>query len=284
MPINEWFHKQEKYIKLSPDSKKEMPEGVWIKCEHCGMVCFQKELERNLKVCPKCDFHMSLTAAEKIALLADNGDFDELDVNLTTTDPLGFIAAKSYVEVIREAKERTDFSEAVITGTGKLGGRKICLGVMDFAFVGGSMGSVVGEKIARLVERATKEKTPLVIVCSSGGARMQEGMFSLMQMAKTSAALARLHDACVPYISILTHPTTGGVTASFATLADVILAEKNALIGFAGPRVIEQTIRQKLPRGFQTAEFLLEHGQVDLVVHRKDLKETVVKLLDFLAV
>lgn len=282
MPISEWFHRKEKYTRVIPPSeKKEIPEGTCIKCDACGGVIFQGELERNYRVCPKCDFHFRISSRDRINLLTDENSFSELDSDLTSEDPLNFVAAKSYPENLSQAKEKTGLREAVITGEGQLDDHKIALAVMDFGFIGGSMGSVVGEKVTRLVERATKEKTSLIIVCSSGGARMQEGMLSLMQMAKTSATLAKLHEAGVPYISVLTHPTTGGVTASFATLADVILAEKNALIGFAGPRVIEQTIKQKLPKDFQTSEFLLEHGMVDMVVHRKDLKATISKLLDF---
>ncbi|MDI6689710.1 MAG: acetyl-CoA carboxylase, carboxyltransferase subunit beta [Actinomycetota bacterium] len=282
MPISEWFHKKGKNGGINPSSeKREIPEGIWSRCAACNEIIFQGELLRNHRVCPKCNYHFSLTPWERINLLIDGNTFKEFNPHLCSKDPLEFVAAKSYLESLSQARERTGLDEAVVTGEGQLNGHKVILGVMDFRFVGGSMGSVVGEKITRIVEKAEKERIPLITVSASGGARMQEGMLSLAQMAKTSAALARLHEARVPYIAILTHPTTGGVAASFAMLGDVIISEPRALIGFAGPRVIEKTMKQKLPRGFQTAEFLLEHGMIDMVVVRGELKSTISKLLDF---
>ncbi|MEW6188620.1 MAG: acetyl-CoA carboxylase, carboxyltransferase subunit beta [Actinomycetota bacterium] len=281
MPISEWFHKKGNN-RINPSSeKREIPEGIWSRCAACNEIIFQRELLRNHKVCPKCNYHFPLTPWERINLLIDGNTFKEFNPHLCSKDPLGFVAAKSYLESLSQARERTGLDEAVVTGEGQLNGHKVILGVMDFRFVGGSMGSVVGEKITRIVEKAGREGIPLIIASASGGARMQEGMLSLVQMAKTSAALARLHEARVPYIAILTHPTTGGVAASFAMLGDVIISEPRALIGFAGPRVIEKTIKQKLPKGFQTAEFLLEHGMIDMVVPRRELKSTISRLLDF---
>lgn len=279
----EWFKKKDRYTSLGPKKEKETAsETIWSKCPRCGEIIFQKELERRLKVCPRCNFHFPLSWQERLDVLIDEGTFEQFDVSLTSTDPLSFVANKSYMETLSGAREKTGLKEAAVTGLGRLDGRSIILAIVDFRFVGGSMGSVVGEKITRAVERATAEKVPLLTVSASGGARMQEGMLSLMQMAKTSAALGRFDQIGTPHISILTHPTTGGVTASFATLADIILAEPEALIGFAGPRVIEKTIKQKLPKGFQTSEFMLEHGLVDLVVPRGELKSTVSRLLEFL--
>ncbi len=282
MPISEWFHKKGKNSGINPSSeKREIPEGIWSRCAACNEIIFQGELFRNHRVCPKCNYHFPLTPWERINLLIDENTFKEFNPHLCSKDPLEFVAAKSYLESLSQARERTGLDEAVVTGEGQLNGHKVILGVMDFRFVGGSMGSVVGEKITRIVEKAEKEGIPLITVSASGGARMQEGMLSLAQMAKTSAALARLHEARVSYIAILTHPTTGGVAASFAMLGDVIISEPRALIGFAGPRVIEKTMKQKLPRGFQTAEFLLEHGMIDMVVPRWELKSTISKLLEF---
>jgi len=261
--------------------KKEVPVGIWSRCAHCNGTVSQNELKKNWWVCPKCDYHYHLSPSGWIDFLCP--DFEEWDAKLEPVDPLKFVANKPYKQSLKQAQERTGFSEAVVTGEAALSKHKIALAVMNFDFIGGSMASVVGEKITRAIERATDMRFPLIIISSSGGARMQEGIFSLMQMAKTSAAVGKLHQAKVPFISVLTHPTTGGVAASFAFLADIILAEPRALIGFAGPRVIEQTIREKLPRGFQTAEFLLERGMIDRVVKRPDLKETLVKLLNFLA-
>jgi len=267
---------------MSANEKKGIPEGIWSKCAVCNEIMYQKEFLKNYKVCPKCKFHYQLSAYERIDSLVDEGTFVETDRGLRSSNPLNFTANKSYDESLAQSVERTALPEAVITGEGRLNGQRVVLAVMDFRFIGGSMGSVVGEKVTRAIERAAEKKLPLIVVAASGGARMQEGMFSLMQMAKTSAAVNNLSRNKVPYISILTHPTTGGVTASFATLADVIIAEPGALIGFTGPRVIEQTIKQKLPQGFQTAEFLLEHGMVDMVVERKKIRDEIARLLKLL--
>ena len=261
--------------------RKDMPEGLWTKCDKCGEIIYHKTLEEDYKICPKCDHHFTLSAAERVAQLVDAGTFKEMDRNLVSSDPIKFRGPKSYVNKLKEDQAATGLMDAVITGEGLLSGKRAALGVTDSRFIMGSMGSVVGEKLTRLIEHATKEKLPLIIVSGSGGgARMYEGMLSLMQMAKTSQALAKHHEAGQLFISVLTNPTMAGVMASFASLGDVILAEPRALIGFTGPRVIEQTIRQKLPEGFQTSEFLLEHGMLDRIVHRKQLKNTLVQFLD----
>lgn len=263
--------------------KREMPEGLWTKCEECGDIIYNKALEENLKVCPKCQYHFSLTARERIQQIIDDGAFQELDSNLRPTDPLKFKGPKTYVEKIQLDQAATGLHEAAIEGEGKLEGRRVVLVVTDSRFIMGSMGSVVGEKITRAIERSLKSKSPLIIVSGSGGgARMYEGMFSLMQMSKTSVALAEHHEAGVPFISVLTDPTMAGVMASYASLGDITLAEPRALLGFTGPRVIEQTIRQRLPEGFQRSEFLLEHGQIDRVVHRKQLKPMLATFLSYL--
>lgn len=263
--------------------KREIPEGIWTKCPDCGQIIYNKELEENLHVCPKCQYHESLTAQQRIHLLIDEGTFHELDGNLRPTDPLSFKGPKTYLEKIQLDQAATGLPEAVVTGEGKIEGQRVIFGVTDSRFIMGSMGSVVGEKITRATERALRSRLPLVIVSGSGGgARMYEGMFSLMQMSKTSVALAALHEGGLPFISVLTHPTMAGVMASYASLGDVILAEPKALIGFTGPRVIEQTIRQRLPEGFQRSEFLLEHGLIDRVVHRRDLKRVIGQLLGYL--
>lgn len=263
-------------------TKRGVPDGLWSQCPCCNVAVFSRELESNLKVCPKCDFHFPLTARERIDLLVDAGTFETLACGIRSADPLQFQAAKSYRETLDEAERRTGLEEAIVVGTGEIEGRRLALGVMDFNYVGGSMGSVVGEKMTRIVESSLDRRLPLLAVCASGGARMQEGMFSLMQMAKVSAALAHFHQAGLPYISLLCHPTTGGVMASFATLADVVIAEPKALIRFAGQRVIEQTIKEKLPKDFPRAEFLLDHGMIDLVVDRPSLRRTVSRILDYL--
>jgi acetyl-CoA carboxylase carboxyl transferase subunit beta len=264
--------------------KKDIPEGLWTKCEGCGEVLFNKNLDENLSVCQKCDYHFSLVASERIALLVDKDTFREYDPLMVSVDPLGFKGPKTYKDKLAADQASTGLKDAVITGEGLIDGKKTVLVVTDSRFIMGSMGSVVGEKITRAIETATKSKLPLVIISGSGGgARMYEGMFSLMQMAKTAAALKYHNKAGLPFISVLTNPTMGGVMASFAGLGDIIMAEPKALIGFAGPRVIEQTIRQKLPPGFQKSEFLLEHGLIDMIVHRKSLKETISKLLDYLS-
>ncbi len=281
MPLSRWFKNREKYTEVTPTVKKQIPEGIWARCASCNEIIYQVELVNNLKVCPKCNFHFYLTATERIELLVDKDSFKEFDADLVSTDPLSFAAAKTYRESLEQAVKETGLKDAVVTGEGKLDGQRIILATLDFRFIGGSMGSVVGERVTGAIEKAHSNKLPLIIVSSSGGARMQEGMLSLLQMAKTSAAIGELQKAKIPFISILANPTTGGVLASFAMLADVIVAEPGALIGFSGPRVIEQTIKQKLPKDFQTSEFLLEHGMVDIVVSRLELKETVSKLLNF---
>ena len=262
--------------------KKNVPEGLWAKCVSCGHVVYAKALRENLSVCPKCDYHFVIGALERIEQLLDAGTFHPLGFRLKTLNPLNFKGAKSYMEKLKQDQEKTTLDEAAVVGEGLCEGKKIAFGVTDSRFIMGSMGSVVGEKIARLIEYAQSGKLPLVIVSGSGGgARMYEGALSLMQMAKTSAALAQYSKTKLPFISVLTHPTMGGVMASFASLGDFIIAEPKALIGFAGPRVIEQTIRQKLPADFQSSEFLLEHGLIDMVVERKDLKKTIAQLISF---
>jgi len=263
-------------------AKTEDTSDLWKKCSKCGEVLITKDLTKNLFLCLKCDNHLRMPVWDRIALLTDDNSFVEIDSNMESCDPLEFVDSVPYPDRLKKAVKSTDSFEAITCGEAKLEGFPVMLGVMNFDFMGGSMGSVVGEKVTRLVERAMEKKTPLIIVSASGGARMQEGIFSLMQMAKTSQALGKFSEAGLPYFSILTDPTTGGVSASFAMLGDVNITEPNALIGFAGPRVIEQTIRQKLPEGFQRAEFLLQHGMVDLVLHRRQLKPTIAKLISFL--
>ncbi|HZD59051.1 MAG TPA: acetyl-CoA carboxylase, carboxyltransferase subunit beta [Anaerolineae bacterium] len=283
MPIGEWFKKEKKRDSIDQTlTKRTVPDGVWEKCSGCDEPIFIKELERNLMVCSKCNYHFPLSAYERINHLTDPNSFDELWEDLSSGDPLGFVGRRAYTDSLASAKNKTGLNEAVVCGQAEIGGHKVAIGVMDFRFIGGSMGSVVGEKITRMVELATEEKLPIVTVSSSGGARMQEGMISLMQMAKTSAAMARHSRSGLPYISVLSHPTSGGVTASFPTLADIIIAEPKAFIGFAGPRVIEQTLKQRLPKDFQTAEFNLAHGMVDMIVNRFDMKRTIVRLLEYL--
>ena len=264
--------------------KKEMPEGLWTKCESCGEVIFNKNLEENLSVCPKCGHHFTLVASARIALIVDKDTFTEYDKEMVSADPLEFKGPKTYKDKLLADQVSTGLKDAVITGDGLINGKKAVVVVTDSRFIMGSMGSVVGEKITRATESATKNKLPLVIISGSGGgARMYEGMLSLMQMAKTSAALKYHQRAGLPFVSVLTDPTMGGVMASFAGLGDIIIAEPKALIGFAGPRVVEQTIRQKLPPGFQRSEFLLEHGLIDMIVARKNLKDTLSKLTDYLS-
>lgn len=265
-------------------TKRDIPAGLWIKCEGCGQLLYHKALDETLKVCAKCEFHFPLTAQERLRLLVDEGTFEEWDAELAPTDPLGFQGPKSYAEKITEDQKACQMRDACLTGTGMLDSRRVVLGLTDSRFLMGSMGSVVGEKLTRAIERSAELHRPLIIVSGSGGgARMHEGLFSLMQMAKTSSALMRLDETDGLFISVLTHPTMAGVFASFASLGDVIVAEPKALIGFTGPRVIEQTIRQKLPEGFQRSEFLLEHGLIDMIVHRRDLKSTLSKLLAHLS-
>ncbi|MFA5156004.1 MAG: acetyl-CoA carboxylase, carboxyltransferase subunit beta [Candidatus Omnitrophota bacterium] len=263
--------------------KKDIPEGLWTKCEDCGQPLYNKTLEENFKVCPKCNYHFTLSSYERVNLLLDKDSFQEYDKDMIPGDPLDFKGPKTYKDKLAQDQKATGLKEAAVTGDGLIDGKKVVIGVTDSRFIMGSMGSVVGEKLARAAEAATKNKLPLVIVSGSGGgARMHEGMFSLMQMAKTSAALSYHHRSKLLYISVLTNPTMGGVMASFAGLGDITIAEPKALLGFTGPRVIEQTIRQKLPAGFQRSEFLLEHGMIDIIAHRKNLKSTLSQLLDYL--
>jgi acetyl-CoA carboxylase carboxyl transferase subunit beta len=272
---------QKPSLKLPTKKKREMPEGLWQKCPDCGEVIHNLELVQNLKVCPKCDYHFTLSAKERIDNLIDQGTFVEFDPNMLSVDVLSFKGVATYEERLKSYQEKTGLKDAVITGFGSLQKRPVALAVMDFNFLAATMGSVVGEKIARLIERATTDKRPLIIVSASGGARMYEGMLSLMQMAKTSAALARHSLSGLLYVSVLTHPTTAGVMASFASLGDLILAEPKCMIGFAGPRVIKETTHQDLPPGFQTAEFLQEHGLIDRIVHRKQLRSTLISVLSY---
>mgnify|MGYP001442389220 FL=1 len=272
-----WFSKPKK--KLRAADRRELPADVFEKCPRCGEILYRARLVQNYNVCPSCGFHLRIGAEDYIRLLLDGGEYEEFDTDLRSGDPLGFVDLKPYPQRLEAAERATGHGDAVRTVAGMLEGVPVYVAVMDFSFIGGSMGSVVGEKIARHARRALNDRRPLVIVSASGGARMMEGILSLMQMAKTSAVLAQLHEAGVPYISILTDPTTGGVTASYAMLGDVNVAEPGALIGFAGPRVIEQTIKQELPEGFQRSEFLLEHGMLDAIVDRRELKATVGRLL-----
>ena len=271
-----WFKK----AKRSNGQKHvKIPEGLWVKCDNCKEIIYKKEIDRNQAVCPKCNYHFRINAKARIAMLADEGSFTEFDANLGSMDPLGFKDSRSYPDRIRDSQQKSGLKEAVVIGRAAILELPVVLAIMDFSFMGGSMGSVVGEKIVRAAETALRERLPLVAVSSSGGARMQEGIFSLMQMAKVSAAVGKLKDAAVPFVSILSDPTFGGVTASFAMLGDFIIAEPRSLIGFAGPRVIEQTIKQSLPEDFQRAEFLLQHGLIDMIVERKDMRETLSSLL-----
>jgi acetyl-CoA carboxylase carboxyl transferase subunit beta len=279
-----WFRKR-KYTILQPseDRKVEVPDGLWHKCRQCLNILLARDYEKNNKVCPKCNFHDRLSSRERIEYTFDPDTFIENNANLMPMDPLEFQDSRKYSDRIKTYQKKTGMNDAVITGTGHCGGYKVAAAVMEFGFAGGSMGSVVGEKITRVFERAIEENLPVIVISASGGARMQEGILSLMQMAKTSMAIARLNEKKLPYFSVLTHPTTAGVMASYASLGDVIIAEPNALIGFAGPRVIQQTINQILPKGFQRSEFVQEHGFIDIVVERKDLKENLVNLLSFFA-
>lgn len=278
-----WFRRNTPKLEEQTDEKRTVQtEGVFTKCPECETALYNRDLDESQQVCTNCAHHFRIGAYKRLELLFDNSKYEELDEEVTSGDPLEFIDSKPYKDRIIAAQKSSGLPEAIISGKGKVGGHLVYAGAMDMSFIGGSMGSAVGEKITRLIERAMKTKGAVVVFSASGGARMQEGTLSLMQMAKISAALAQLHEAHLPFISVLTDPTTGGVTASFAMLGDVILAEPKALIGFAGPRVIEQTIRQKLPKGFQRSEFLLEHGMVDKVVDRREMKETIVRMLDFM--
>jgi acetyl-CoA carboxylase carboxyl transferase subunit beta len=273
---------QKPTLKLPTKKKREMPEGLWQKCPDCGEVIHNLELVQNLKVCPKCDYHFILPAKERIDNLIDPGTFIEFDADMLSVDVLSFKGVATYGDRLKSYQEKTGLKDAVLTGFGNLQEKAVAVAAMDFNFLAATMGSVVGEKITRLIERATADKRPVIIFSASGGARMYEGMLSLMQMAKTSAALARHSKAGLPYISVVTHPTTAGVMASFASLGDLILAEPKCMIGFAGPRVIKETTHQDLPAGFQTAEFLQEHGLIDRIVHRKQLRSTLISLLGYL--
>jgi len=274
-----WFKRNKTSIETQ--EKKNLPDGLWLKCESCGEIIYKKELEKTFFVCSACNFHFRISAKDYISLLLDNAELDVFNENIRNTDPLKFKDSKKYTDRIKSAVKKTNRNSAVLTGTGRIYGHEVVFCVMEFDFIGGSMGSVVGEKIARATDVALNRAIPLIIVSSSGGARMMEGVLSLMQMAKTASRLARLGQAGIPYISILTHPTTGGVTASYAMLGDIILAEPGALIGFAGPRVIKQTIGQDLPKGFQRSEFILKHGFADAIFHRKEMKEKIGQILEF---
>ncbi len=274
-----WFKKD----KSKTEKKVKVPEGLWVKCNSCKEIIYRKELDKNRKICPKCNYHFRISASERISLLTDNSSFSEIAVDLKSRDPLDFKDQKSYKDRLNDLQKKTNILDAANAGSALIGKHPVIMVVLDFAFMGGSMGSVVGEKFVLAAEKAADEELPLVSVASSGGARMHEGIISLMQMAKTSAAIARLKEKKMPFISILADPTFGGVSASFAMLGDIIIAEPKSLIGFAGPRVIEQTIKQQLPQNFQTAEFLLEHGMIDMIVNRKELKQTVTKLLSLIA-
>ena len=277
-----WFNKKKHASISGSAAKKGIPMGVWVKCEGCSAALFSRDLEENLKVCPKCHYHFRLTAGERVAMLADEGSFEEICPNIVSADPLSFVAGEPYPKRIEAAQKKTGMLDAIVAGKVKIEGIQAVLSVMDFGFIGGSMGSVVGEKVSRSALLALELGVPYISVASSGGARMQEGMFSLMQMAKTSASVEKLKISGGLFISVLTNPTMAGVTASFASLGDLIIAEPDALVGFAGPRVIEQTIRQKLPKGFQTAEFVQQHGFVDRIVPRSQLKHSLALLIEML--
>jgi acetyl-CoA carboxylase carboxyl transferase subunit beta len=278
-----WFKREKKPIEnpTPVEERRVRTEGMWTKCHSCRAIIWKKDLETNWEVCPKCDHHFRLGARRRLEMLLDDERYTEFDADLSSSDPLHFTDTRPYAQRLKEAQHKLGMKDAILTAEGRLNGRPVICCSMEFGFIGGSMGAVVGEKVARAVERALAQRQPLIVVSSSGGARMMEGVVSLMQLAKVSAALGRLDEAKLPFISILTDPTTGGVTASYAMLGDLNIAEPGALIGFAGPRVIEQTIRQKLPEGFQTAEFLLEHGFLDAVVPRKELKPYISNALDF---
>lgn len=276
-----WFRRSKENI--VSEGKKETPDGLWTKCGGCGEIIHRNQMEQNFHTCPKCGFHFRIGSKEYFKILLDDGSFAEMDKKLQSTDPLNFTDTKKYTDRLKESIKKTGLYDAVRTGTGKVNKIPVVVACMDFSFIGGSMGSVVGEKISRAIDKSIKTHHPLIIISSSGGARMMEAALSLMQLAKTSAKLAQLSDAGIPFISVLTDPTTGGVTASYAMLGDINIAEPGALIGFAGPRVIKQTIGKDLPKGFQRSEFLVEKGFVDMVVHRKEMKETVSKILSLLA-
>ncbi len=271
---NSFFSAEGKNVKV--------PQGLWVKCDHCAEIIYKDEVEKNLEVCPKCSYHFRLSAMARVNMVFDKGSFEEFDPLLGPTDPLGFKDMKKYRDKIKSYQKKTGHQDALVSGMALLSGIRVATAVFDFSFMGGSMGAVVGEKIARVFERAVEKKCAVVTFSASGGARMQEGILSLMQMAKTSAAVGRLKDAGLPFISVLTDPTMGGVTASFAMLGDIIVAEPGALIGFAGPRVIAQTIKQTLPDGFQRSEYILEHGMIDMIVERKKMRDSLARLLEYL--
>jgi acetyl-CoA carboxylase carboxyl transferase subunit beta len=279
-----WFKKGEEDVKEGKEKREEikLSDNLWVKCKSCNEIIYRKVIERNLQVCPKCNYHFQIPARQRIEGLVDPGTFVEYDADLASGDPLEFKDTKRYPQRVKEVQESTGQKDAVVCGEARIEGQPVMLGVFEFSFMGGSLGSVVGEKVTRLIERAVEKKVGVIVFCASGGARMQEGILSLMQMAKTSAALARLREAGLPYIGVLTDPTTGGVSASIGMLGDVILAEPKAMIGFAGPRVIKDTIRVELPDGFQRSEYLLDHGMVDMIVERKDLRHTLASLLEML--
>ncbi len=279
-----WFRRKDPKIENQNggEERKVKTEGIFIKCLECENPLYKRELKESFQVCTHCGYHFRFPARERLDMLFDDGEYKKLDEEITSTDPLNFVDSKPYKQRIEQAKKTSGLPEAIVSGEGKVGGHLVYAGAMDMSFIGGSMGSAVGEKITRLIERAVENRGAVVIFSASGGARMQEGTLSLMQMAKISGELAILHEARLPYISVMTDPTTGGVTASFAMLGDINIGEPKALIGFAGPRVIEQTIRQKLPEGFQRSEFLLEHGMLDLIVDRREMRETIIRLLDFM--
>jgi acetyl-CoA carboxylase carboxyl transferase subunit beta len=277
-----WFKRESGDLQPS-DEKRVRTEGLWVKCEGCRQIIWKKDLEDNHNVCPKCEHHFRIDAPTRLMLLLDEDTIETADENLASTDPLRFTDTRPYQSRLEKSREQTGLKYAIINASGNINGRPEIVSAMEYSFIGGSMGAVVGEAITRAVERAREQRKPIIVVSASGGARMMEGVVSLLQMAKISAALARLDSARIPYISVLTDPTTGGVTASYAMLGDLNIAEPGALIGFAGPRVIEQTIRQKLPEGFQRSEFLLQHGMLDAVVHRRDLKAYISRALDFMS-
>ncbi len=279
-----WWNRNKTNIDDQGQQLREMPDGLWTKCSQCDQMLYKRELEENLYTCPKCDKHFRVGSDKYIEILLDPGTFTETDADLVSTDPLSFVDEESYATRVEKARRRTGLNDAIRIGIGEIEGSRTSLAIMDFSFIGGSMGSVVGEKFCRAVDAARAERIPMICISASGGARMMEAAISLMQMAKTSARLSLLAEDRIPYIVVLTDPTTGGVTASFAMLGDVILAEPSALIGFAGPRVVEQTIRRKLPEGFQRSEFQLEHGFVDHIVHRKELRKTLGRLISMLPV
>ena len=277
-----WFKKIRKPKQPVEHKRVQMPEGLWVKCNSCKEIIYKKEVLRNANVCPKCGYHFRISARERLSSLFDEGRYQEVDTDIYSVDPLKFRDVKPYRDRLREYREKTGLNDAVINARGTIGGLQVMISVMEYGFMGGSMGSAVGEKVTRAIERSLDERIPLIIISCSGGARMQEGILSLMQMAKITAALGKLHEARVPFISVLTDPTTGGVTASFGMLGDLNIAEPKALIGFAGPRVIEQTIRESLPEGFQRSEFLVEHGMIDLIATRRELRDVLIRCLKFM--